>query len=125
MKEIFELSHNGNNFIAEKITRYETGDNAIMNSAVYNNGKRILYVAGQESHCQLYNIQVKLVQENGEIQKNSTHQNTDGLRQRKKIEILDGKTNQSFKNENNHKSTKKLQFLIKPSDSIQTDFRYE
>lgn len=31
-----------------------------MNSATYNNGKNTYLVAGQESHCQLYNVRMSV-----------------------------------------------------------------
>ena len=102
-----------------------------MNSAAYNNGKRIWFAVGQESHCQLYNIQTKVISlENGEILNKNSLANNDGLRKRRKSE----KTNENFHNrepvedikgENKSTKHKKLQFVIQPADSIQTDFGYE
>ncbi|XP_011504856.1 PREDICTED: prolactin regulatory element-binding protein [Ceratosolen solmsi marchali] len=125
--EIFELSHDGTQFNAEEVTRYETGPNVVMNSATHNDGKRMWLVAGQESHCQLYNIQAKVVvTENGEIPKKSSFSNKEELRQRRKNEMKE-ETNTKKEsiediNEESKAKHKKLQLIIKPSDSVQTDF---
>ncbi|KAL7306550.1 hypothetical protein TKK_0001242 [Trichogramma kaykai] len=125
--EIFEISHNGQHFVAEEVTRYETGPNVVMNSATYNNGKKIWLVAGQESHCQLYNIQLKVVTaENGEISKKYNFPKREDLRQRRKGSkeepFLKRENIEDIKNDTITEKHKKLQLLIKPADSIQTDF---
>lgn len=38
------------------MTRHETGPNVVMNCSVLLGEKRTYLVAGQESHCQLYNV---------------------------------------------------------------------
>lgn len=98
--EIFEISHNGHKFIASQTSRHDTGSNVVMNSAVYNNGKKIWLLAGQESHCQFYTVQPKVITlGNGE---------REGLRRRRQtIEEL---------------GNKGLQLILKPGDSLQTDF---
>lgn len=124
---MFELFHDGNQFVAEEITRYETGPNVVMNSATYNDGKRMWLVAGQESHCQLYNIQSKVVVvENGEIPKKTGFPRED-LRQRIKKETREEfptkrENVEDVKDEPSKIKHKKLQLVIKPADSIQTDF---
>lgn len=61
-QEIFEISHDGTHFVAEKVTRCETGNNVVMNSATfYDQGKKTWLVSGQEGVCQLYNIQTKIM----------------------------------------------------------------
>ena len=100
-----------------------------MNCATYNDGKRTWIVAGQESHCQLYNVHSKIVTlDNGEILKKSVISTADGLRQRRKSERSEEhKENNSERveelkdNYSNFKS-KKLQLVVKSMDSIQTDF---
>ncbi|KAJ8683475.1 hypothetical protein QAD02_019267 [Eretmocerus hayati] len=125
--EVFELSHDGNQFIAEEITRYETGPNVVMNSATFNDGKRVWLVAGQESHCQLYNIQTKVVVvENGEIPRRTSFSNREDLRQRRKNDKKESSPTkresvQDIKDDS-PKKHKKLQLVMKPADSIQTDF---
>lgn len=133
LQEIFELSHDGTQFIAEEVTRHETGPSVVMNCASYNNGKKTWIVAGQESHCQLYNVNSKVVtSENGELIKGPAESSTaaaskDGLRHRKNSEKVDetqslkDKTEEVKDNNSNVKS-KKLQLILKPADSVQTAF---
>ncbi|XP_043287876.1 prolactin regulatory element-binding protein [Venturia canescens] len=127
--EIFELSHNGSHFVAEEVTRHETGPSVVMNCASYTDGKRTWLVAGQESHCQLYNVSSKVVHvENGEIPRRNSVLEKDGLRQRRKSERETTKQNQpkekveEMKDSNSNLKSKKLQLVVKPADSIQTDF---
>lgn len=85
-----------------------------MNCATYSDPRHSYLVAGQEGHCQLYNVQTVVVSENEENEKND-HE----LRRRKSNGIIhDEKPLKTDKNKNN----KRLKFVIKPSDSIQTDF---
>jgi prolactin regulatory element-binding protein len=122
------LSHDGSQFNAEEVTRYETGPNVVMNSATHNDGKRMWLVAGQESHCQLYNIQTKVIStENGEILRKSSFPNREELKQRRKStrneEINAKRENiEDIRNEEFKAKHKKLQLIIKPADSVQTDF---
>ncbi|XP_066589159.1 guanine nucleotide-exchange factor SEC12 [Prorops nasuta] len=127
--EIFELSHDGTQFIAEEMTRHETGPSVVMNCATYNDGQRAWIVAGQESHCQLYNVTTKVTLiENGEINKCQTNNNKGSLRHRKKSEREEDvrktkdKKIQEMENNNSSAKGKKLQLIIKPADSLQTDF---
>lgn len=125
--EIFELSHDGYQFIAEEVTRHETGPSVVMNCATFSDKKRSWIAAGQESHCQLYNVHSKIITlENGEIPKKSANLNSD-LRQRKKSEKSDEQSNnheriEEVKDNNSNFKSKRLQLIIKPMDSIQTDF---
>lgn len=128
--EIFELSHNGTQFIAEEVTRHETGPSVVMNCTAHNNGKRTWITAGQESHCQLYSVNTKVVTvENGEVVKESDNAKQ-GLRHRKNMEKGE-ESNPSkerieeIKDDNSNIKTKKLQLIVKPSDSVQTDFSEE
>ena len=126
--EIFELSHNGSQFIAEEVTRHETGPSVVMNCTTYSDGKRTWIAAGQESHCQLYNVNSKVVTvENGEIIKGPSDGSKDGLKHRKPAEK--GQESgalreriEEIKDDNSNIRNKKLQLIVKPADSVQTDF---
>ncbi|XP_043466215.1 prolactin regulatory element-binding protein-like [Leptopilina heterotoma] len=64
-----------------------------MNCATFSDKKRSWIAAGQESHCQLYNVHSKIITvENGEIPKKSANFNS-GLRQRKQSEKSDEQSN--------------------------------
>ncbi|KAJ8927683.1 hypothetical protein NQ314_019840 [Rhamnusium bicolor] len=110
--EIFELSHNGKKFVVEEVTRHETGGNVVMNCSVFSDNKHSYLVAGQESHCQLYNVNSVLVKE--EIDVENIGNNNSEVRQRKP------RAKQKADDQKNIK--KKLKFIINPSDSVQTDF---
>ncbi|CAH1183465.1 unnamed protein product [Phaedon cochleariae] len=109
--EIFELSHDGTKFIAEEVTRHETGGNVVMYSTAYSDNKRSYVVAGQESHCQLYNVNSMLVTED-DVE--NIGNNVSDSRQRK--------SNSNEKTDKNKNVNKRLQFVMSPGDSIQTDF---
>ncbi|XP_030760426.1 prolactin regulatory element-binding protein isoform X2 [Sitophilus oryzae] len=114
--EIFELSHDGNKFHVEEVTRHETGPNVVMNCAVALKNNHTYLVAGQESHCQLYNVNSELAQENGDIENLGTDHHTNGkLRHRKSAPT-------SKNNDINKNLRKRLKFILSPSDSVQTDF---
>lgn len=129
-QEIFELSHNGAHFVAEEVIRHETGPSVVMNCASHNNGKKTWVVAGQESHCQLYNVNPKLVtSENGELIKgtSATSSSKDGLRHRRNSEKVEEaqspkERTEEIKDDNSNVKSKKLQFILKPADSVQTAF---
>ncbi|KYM75837.1 Prolactin regulatory element-binding protein [Atta colombica] len=130
LQEIFELSHNGIHFVAEEVTRHETGPSVVMNCASHNNGKKTWIVAGQESHCQLYNVNPKVVtSENGELIKGPTAMaNKDGLRHRRNSEKVEDvhspmeRIKEEIKDDNSNVKSKKLQLILKPADSVQTAF---
>lgn len=109
IQEVYELSHDGEKFMAEEVLRHETGPSAVMNCSTYNNNKRSYLAAGQESYCQLYNVQSVLVS-------NEEHIETIGdndIRQRKpkpKVRL------------DSNENSKRLKFVIKPGDSVKTDF---
>ncbi|XP_044266804.1 prolactin regulatory element-binding protein [Tribolium madens] len=109
--EIFELAHDGTKFLAEEITRHETGPSVVMNCAAYSDNKHSYLVAGQESHCQLYNVESVLVTEEDVIE-NIGHNHE--LKQRKP---------KAKQKTDNNKNSKRLKFMIMPSDSVQTDFQ--
>ncbi|CAG2057116.1 unnamed protein product [Timema podura] len=127
MEEIFELAHNGKRFVAEEVIRHETGRTVVMNCAAHSNGRRTYLVAGQESHCQLYIVNMKVVDASEKIippVENET--NVSETRKRKKSEREGDYSNnqdQKEKIDSNSNCYRKLQFEIKPNDSVQTDFR--
>lgn len=128
LQEIFELSHNGVQFIAEEVTRHETGPSVVMNSASHIGEKKTWIVAGQESHCQLYSVNPKVVtQENGEVIKTPSSEtaNNDGLRHRRnseKVEETQNERIEEIKDDNSNVKSKKLQLVLQPAVSIQTCF---
>ena len=100
-----------------------------MNCASHNNGKKTWIVAGQESHCQLYNVNPKVVtSENGELIKGPTAMaNKDGLRHRRNSEKVEDVHSpmeriEEIKDDNSNVKSKKLQLILKPADSVQTAF---
>ena len=103
------MSHDGDKFIAEEVIRHETGSTVVMNCSVYSNAKHSYLVAGQESHCQLYNVQTIIINENVETIE------TDKEVGKWKLSI--NKKNGSIININ-----KRLKFVLRPIDSIQTDY---
>lgn len=111
--EIYELSHDGEKFIVEEVIRHETGPSVVMNCSTYNDKKHSFLVAGQESHCQLYNVQTVLINNNVEVETLNPHND---IRNRKSKVVH---------TENHTNNIKKLKFVIKPSDSVQTDFLEE
>lgn len=117
------MSHDGWNFVAEEVRRHETESSVVMNCAACNDGKRTWLAAGQESHCQLYNVTSRVVTlENGEVLKGISAVTKENLRQRKRSESLENE-NTEAKDDNGNIKHKKLQLILKPSTSIQTDFR--
>lgn len=57
MQQIFEIHFDGTQFVADECVRHETDPNAIMNCAFTSDGHSAYLATGQESMCQLYNIQ--------------------------------------------------------------------
>lgn len=112
MQEIFELAHDGKRFIVEEVTRHETGGNVVMNCSVFNNSKHCYLVAGQESHCQLYHVNSLLVTDEPKVETLDNNH----------TEVRDRKQKVKQKTDNNKNVKKTLKFIIKPSDSVQTDF---
>lgn len=81
-----------------------------MNCSVFSENKHCYLVAGQESHCQLYNVNSVLVTDESKTETIGNNH----VRERKP------KTKQKTDNNKNVKKT--LKFIINPSDSVQTDF---
>lgn len=108
--------------------RYETGENVVMNCAVRSSGHNSYLVAGQESHCQLYHVNVKIdsgdtATEPSRIETLNSLQ-TNNLRNRRlshdptanrRPSAVDSATNDANQN-------RRLRFDIKPGDLTQTDF---
>ncbi|XP_063229443.1 prolactin regulatory element-binding protein isoform X2 [Bacillus rossius redtenbacheri] len=97
-----------------------------MNCATRHSGRKCFLVAGQESHCQFYHVNISVVdvRENGSSAgKKEDHSNKP--RRRRKSGSEEKSPDPDVKTENvdsNGNSYRKLQFVIKPNDSVQTDF---
>ena len=86
-----------------------------MNCSTHCDNKHSYLVVGQESHLQLYNVGSVLVTEEDEIE-TIGHNHANEVKQRK------AKNKQKT---DNNRNSKRLKFVIKPSDSVQTDFQGE
>lgn len=95
------------------MTRHETGPSVVMNFSTFKNGKHTFIVAGQENHCQLYSVDSVIIKEDVV---NAGSENG--------LELRERKPKSKLKTDNN-KNSKKLKFVIKPSDSVQSDFSGE
>lgn len=96
--------------MAEEVIRHETGPSVVMNCSSFSDSKHTYLVAGQESHCQLYNVKSVLV--------NDDYIETVGD---EKSEVRNRKNSVKPQPDRN-KNSKKLSFAIQAADSIQTDF---
>lgn len=138
-QEIYEIYHNGQHFVAEEVMRHETGSNVVMNCAVRSTGDHSYLVAGQESHSQLYHVNVKIdssetASENGRIEtlkpvlgrKGSITADEQNVRNRKASR--DATNNRKFStsknggSDQNRNEERSLSFEIKAGDLTQTDF---
>ncbi|CAG9784693.1 unnamed protein product [Diatraea saccharalis] len=117
--EIFELSHNGTRFVAEEVMRHETGPNVVMTCAVRNLQNRTYLTAGQESHCQLYKINMKMV-DAAEMRRGSFRAENGLVRRRRRT--VSENDNISKTDRNSNTMEKRISFEIRPCDSVQTDF---
>ncbi|CAH2065864.1 unnamed protein product, partial [Iphiclides podalirius] len=117
--EIFELSHNGTKFVAEEVMRHETGPNVVMNCSIRNAQGRTYLCAGQESHCQLYRVNVRMV-DAAEMRRGSFRAENGLVRRRRRT--VSENDNISKTDNNSNTSEKRISFEIRPCDSIQTDF---
>ncbi|XP_023942971.1 prolactin regulatory element-binding protein [Bicyclus anynana] len=118
--EIFELSHNGTRFVAEEVMRYETGPNVVMTCSIQNAQNRIYLAAGQESHCQLYKVNVKMV-DAAEMRRGSFRAENGLVRRRRTVSENDN-ISKMEREKRNHRTDKRMSFEIRPCDSVQTDF---
>lgn len=98
--------------------RYETGPNVVMTCSVQNAQNRIFLAAGQESHCQLYKVNVKMV-DAAEMRRGSFRAENGLVRRRRTISEND---NISKMESHNHSTDKRMSFEIRPFESVQTDF---
>ncbi|KAH9636167.1 hypothetical protein HF086_007119 [Spodoptera exigua] len=117
--EIFELSHNGTRFVAEEVMRHETGPNVVMNCSVQSNKNKTYLTAGQESHCQLYKVNIRMV-DAAEMRRGSFRAENGLVRRRRRT--VSENDNISKKDSNSNTTEKRISFEIRPSDSVQTDF---
>ncbi|CAK1603566.1 unnamed protein product [Parnassius mnemosyne] len=115
--EIFELSHNGTKFVAEEVMRHETGPNVVMNCSVRNAQGRTYLCAGQESHCQLYRVNVRMV-DAAEMRRGSFRAEN-GLVRRRRRTVSE---NDNISKTESTTVEKRISFEIRPCDSVQTDF---
>lgn len=116
--EIFELSHNGKRFVAEEVMRHETGPNVVMTCSVRSIQNRTYLTAGQESHCQLYKVNIRMV-DAAEMRRGSFRAEN-GLVRRRRRTVSE---NDNISKKNNVSNTeKRMSFEIRPCDSVQTDF---
>ncbi|CAD7085816.1 unnamed protein product [Hermetia illucens] len=133
--EIYEIYHNGSRFVAEEVIRHETGPSVVMNFAVKNDGRRSFIVAGQEAHCQLYYVNPRVVsmtdgEEAGEKKTTgrTVRLSENGIRRRHNSVnnpsgVEEVKANGVAGDHNDvNANLKRIEFDIKPGDSIQTDF---
>lgn len=95
-----------------------------MNCAIQNDKRRIFIVAGQESHCQQYLVNIKVEDENESTNRKASSAKVDedeGLRQRKGNQKTSGVETIHQKARNNNLN-RHIKFEVKTGDSIQTDF---
>lgn len=115
--------------------RHETGPSVVMNFAVKNDGRRSFIVAGQEAHCQLYYVNPRVVsmtdgEEAGEKKTTgrTVRLSENGIRRRHNSVnnpsgVEEVKANGVAGDHNDvNANLKRIEFDIKPGDSIQTDF---
>lgn len=113
------MSHNGTKFVAEEVMRHETGPNVVMNCSIRNAQGRTYLCAGQESHCQLYRVNVRMV-DTAEMRRGS-YRAENGLVRRRRRTVSEN-DNISKAESNSNTSEKQISFEIRPCDSVQTDF---
>ncbi|XP_026757020.1 prolactin regulatory element-binding protein [Galleria mellonella] len=117
--EIFEISHNGSRFVAEEVMRHETGPNVVMTCSVNSAQNRTYLAAGQESHCQLYKVNIRMV-DAAEMRRGSFRAENGLVRRRRRT--VSENDNISKKDSNSNTTEKRISFEIRPIDSVQTDF---
>ncbi|CAH0394346.1 unnamed protein product [Bemisia tabaci] len=124
--EVFELHHNGQQFSAEECLRHITGGSVVMNCSTLCTSRNTYLVAGQESHCQLYTVNFRVVSgENSFDREDTSNDNKEvEVRKRKK---RNSDSASGFKEHNSSKdipldSGKVLELAIEPLKSVQTDF---
>ncbi|KAL1458415.1 hypothetical protein WDU94_008571 [Cyamophila willieti] len=110
--ELFELSHDGNQFFVEDKVRHDTGDNVVMNCDVHSSGTNIYVVAGQENSNQMYKICPEFIQMNG-VPKQSNDITDSSVRKRKEKD----KRKSSDNNENKNEAIKKVKDEDVPTEN--------
>lgn len=127
--EIYEIYHNGEHFVAEEIQRHETGRQIVMNMSMTQAERKILLVAGQESHNQMFIVTPRVGQlpPQEAPSKANRRESTTEVRQRKRTESTSNDTPSKAQATPRKESTssldmKRVYFDIKSGDSIQTDF---
>jgi prolactin regulatory element-binding protein len=125
--EIYEIYHNGEHFVAEEIQRHETGRQIVMNMSMTQAERKILLVAGQESHNQMFIVTPKVGQLPPPETSKNRRESTAEVRQRKRTESTSQDTPSKAqatprKDSMTSPEMKRVYFDIKSSDSIQTDF---
>ncbi|XP_037928141.1 prolactin regulatory element-binding protein [Teleopsis dalmanni] len=139
--EIYEIYHNGTHFCAEEVVRHETGANVVMNCAIRNESRRSYLLAGQESHCQMYFVNPRIITGNEDdattvdkTPRAATERiNENGVRKRGSNATHSGvedlrngiSPNNKKKKEDLNANLKRIRFDIKAADSVQTDFLTE
>uniref|UniRef100_A0A1A9WX80 WD_REPEATS_REGION domain-containing protein n=1 Tax=Glossina brevipalpis TaxID=37001 RepID=A0A1A9WX80_9MUSC len=146
--EIYEIFHNGQHFCAQEMVRHETGANVVMNFAIRNEGRRALLCAGQESHCQMYIVNPRVLSDDGKEEISISgedkankgnhdfraHEN--GLRNRRNFtsgveDLPNGHNINATRDkqplptvppDQNSNLKRHLKFDIKAGDSVQSDF---
>lgn len=105
--------------MAEEVMRHETGPNVVMTCSVMTHKNRTYLTAGQESHCQLYKVNIRMV-DAAEMRRGSFRAENGLVRRRRRT--VSENDNISKKDSNSNTSDKRISFEIRPSDSVQTDF---
>jgi hypothetical protein len=77
--------------------------------------------AGQESHCQLYKINMRMV-DAAEMRRGSFRAENGLVRRRRRTTTESENENISKTDRNSNTTEKRISFEIRPCDSVQTDF---
>lgn len=96
-----------------------------MNCAVSHDGCRSYLVAGQESHCQLYFVQMKITDQDDTTNSSSSRQRNgsiDGGNLRNRRNSVRPSGLEKIPTNPNDDNMRQIRFDIKSGDSIQTDF---
>lgn len=121
--------------MAKEVIRHETGTNVVMNCAVRSNGHHSYLVAGQESHCQLYHVNVRIVKEadddietlrpilsNSNRRDSAPDENVRHRREGRRTSSLNSMTARNNDGNANQNEQSEMQFEIRAGDLTQTDF---
>lgn len=117
--------------MAEEVIRHETGSNVVMNCAVRSNGHRSYLVAGQESHCQLYHVNMSVVRADADgietirpahqQRRGSVLDDATSAARNRKGSIRSGSIPNGDNNKNSTNESR-IKFDIRAGDLTQTDF---